>query len=164
MDCRLPSSSVHGILQARILEWVTISYSRGSLGPRDWIHVSCVFCTGHWAMWLFTTEPPGKPLELTRATSKPVSFNFTLIVLSLDPLTPISKSQCHISLVQFSHPVVPTLCNPINCSKPGLHVHHQLLKLAQTHVSWVGDAIQPSRPLLSPSPPTFNLSQHQGLF
>ena len=51
-----------------------------------------------------------------------------------------------------------------NCSTPGFPVHHQLLKLAQTHVHWVGDAIQPSHPLSSPSPPAFNLSQHQGIF
>ena len=58
----------------------------------------------------------------------------------------------------------PTLCDPMDCSTPGLPVHHQLLELAQTHVHWVGDAIQPSHFLSSPSPPTFNLSQHQGLF
>ena len=52
----------------------------------------------------------------------------------------------------------------MNCSMPGLPVHHQLPELAQTHVHWVGDAIQPSHPLSSPSPPTFNLSQYQGLF
>jgi len=52
----------------------------------------------------------------------------------------------------------PTLCNPMYCSKPGLPVHHQLPELAQTHVHWVSDAIQPSHPLLSPSPPAFNLS------
>ena len=57
----------------------------------------------------------------------------------------------------------PTLCNPMNHSMPGLPVHHQLPEFTQTHVHWVGDAIQPSHPLLSPSP-TFNLSQHQGLF
>ena len=56
----------------------------------------------------------------------------------------------------------PTLCNPMDCSTPGFPVHHQLLELAQTHR--VGDAIQPSHPLSSPSPPTFNLSQQQGLF
>ena len=50
------------------------------------------------------------------------------------------------------------------CSMPGFPVHHQLPKLAQTHVYWVRDTIQPSHPLLSPSPPAFNLSQHQGLF
>ena len=58
----------------------------------------------------------------------------------------------------------PTLCNPMDCSTPGLPVHHQLLVFIQTHVHWVGDAIQLSHPLLSPSPPHFNLSQHQGLF
>ena len=57
-----------------------------------------------------------------------------------------------------------TLCDPMNCSTPGLPVHHQLLESTQTHVHWVGDAIQPSHPLLSPSPPALNLSQHQGLF
>ena len=56
------------------------------------------------------------------------------------------------------------LCNPLDCSTPGLPVHHQLPELPQTHVHWVGDAIQPSHPLSSPSPPAFNLSQHQGLF
>ena len=54
-----------------------------------------------------------------------------------------------------------TLCDPMNCSTPGLPVHHQLLQLAQTHVYWVGDAIQPSHPLVFPSPPALNLSQHQ---
>ena len=54
--------------------------------------------------------------------------------------------------------------NPMNCSTPGIPVHHQLPELTQTHVHWVSDAIQPSHPLSIPSPPTFNLSQHQGLF
>ena len=57
-----------------------------------------------------------------------------------------------------------TLCNPTDCSTPGLSVHHQLLDLAQTHVHLVGDVIEPSHPLSSPSPPAFNLSQHQALF
>ena len=57
----------------------------------------------------------------------------------------------------------PTLCDPVDCSMPGFPVHHQLPELAQTYVQ-VGDAIQPSHPLTSPSPPAFNLSQHQGLF
>ena len=57
-----------------------------------------------------------------------------------------------------------TLCNPMDCSTPGFPVHHQLLVFTQTHVHWVGDAIKPSHPLLSPSPPTLNISQNQGLF
>ena len=57
-----------------------------------------------------------------------------------------------------------TLCDPRNCSVPGLPVHYQLPESTQTHVHWVSDAIKPSHPLLSPSPPALNLSQHQGLF
>ena len=56
-----------------------------------------------------------------------------------------------------------TLCDLTDGSTPGLPVRHQLPELAQTHVHWVGDAIQPSHPLSSPSPPICNLSQHQGL-
>ena len=57
-----------------------------------------------------------------------------------------------------------TLCDPMDCSTPGLPVHHQLPELTQTHVHRVGDAIQPSHPLSAPSPHAFNLSQHQGIF
>ena len=57
-----------------------------------------------------------------------------------------------------------TLCDPMICSMPGLPVHHQHPKFTQTHVHWVGDAIQPSHPLSSPSPPAPNPSQHQSFF
>ena len=57
-----------------------------------------------------------------------------------------------------------TLCEPMNHSMPGLPAYHQLLEFTQTRVHWVGDAIQPSHPLSSPSPPALNLSQHRGLF
>ena len=67
--------------------------------------------------------------------------------------------------IQFSSVAqsCPTLCDPMNHSTPGVPVHYQLLESTQTHVHWVGDAIQPSYPLPSPSP-ALNLSQHQGLF
>ena len=58
----------------------------------------------------------------------------------------------------------PTLCDPMNRSTPGFPVHHQLPEFTQTHVHRVSDAIQPSHPLSSPSPPASNPSQHQGLF
>ena len=58
----------------------------------------------------------------------------------------------------------PTLCNPMNCSTPGLSVHHQLLESTQTHVHQISDAIQPSHPLSSPSSTAPNPSQHQGIF
>ena len=68
--------------------------------------------------------------------------------------------------IQFSSVAqsCPTLCDPMNRSIPGLPVRHQLPELIQTHVYQVGDAIQPSHPLSSPSPPAPNPSQHQGLF
>ena len=70
------------------------------------------------------------------------------------------------SSVQFSSVAqsCPTLCDLMNCSTPGLPVHHQLLEFTQTHVHRVGDAIQPSHPLSSPSPPACNPFQHQGHF
>ena len=69
-------------------------------------------------------------------------------------------------ILQFSSVAqpCPTFCDPMDCSVPGLPIHHQLQEFAQTHVHWVGDAIQPSHPLSSPSPAIFNPSQHQGLF
>ena len=67
------------------------------------------------------------------------------------------------SIYQFSSVAQSclTLCDPVDCSTPGVPVHHQLPELAQTHVHQLSDAIQPSHPLLSPSRPAFNLSQHQ---
>ena len=71
-----------------------------------------------------------------------------------------------ISSVQFSSVAqsCPTLCDPMNCSTPGLPVHHHLLEFTQTHVHWVSNAIQPSHPLSSPFPPAPNPSRHQDLF
>ena len=75
--------------------------------------------------------------------------------------------RCSASLIlQFSSVAqwCPTLYDPMNCSTPGLPVHHKLSESTQTHVHWVSDVIQPSHPLSSPSPPALNLSQHQDLF
>ena len=71
-----------------------------------------------------------------------------------------------IKIFQFSAvaQLCLTLCDPMDCTTPGFPVHHQLPELTQTYFHWVGDAIQPSHPLSSLSPPAFNLSQHQGLF
>ena len=70
--------------------------------------------------------------------------------------------KCQFSSVAQSCPL--TLCDPTDCSSPGFSCHHQLLGLTQTHVHRVSGAFQPPHPLLSPSLPAFNLSQHQGLF
>ena len=122
VDCSLPSSSVHGILQARILMWVAISCSRGSSqGPGITSASLNVSCIGRRVLYL--------------------SVQFSSVAQSC-----------------------PTLCDPMNCSTPGLPVHHQLPEFTQTHVHRVGDAIQPSHPLSSPLPPAPNPSQHQSLF
>ena len=79
----------------------------------------------------------------------------------------IKDNSCFSVLsVQFSSvtQLCPILCDPMNCSTPGLPVHHKLPEFTQTHVHRVGDAIQPSHPLSSPSPPAPNPSQHQSLF
>ena len=75
----------------------------------------------------------------------------------------INHAFCVFSSVWFSRSVV-SICDPRNRSTPGLPVHHQLPEFTQTHVHGVGDAIQPSHPLSSPSPPALNPSQHQSLF
>ena len=91
-------------------------------------------------------------------------FSQLRLQLISDPFAAFSKKQ--ISKEQFISVTqsCPTLCDPMNCSTPGLPVHHQLPEVTETHIHWVCDAIQPSHPLSSPSPPAFNLSQHQGLF
>ena len=137
----LPGSSVHGILQARILEWVAISFSRGSSQPRDRTRISSIFCVGRQDLYHYChLGSPSYIIPLLKSFSDfPSQFS---------------------SVAQSC----PAFCDPMNRSTPGLPVHHQLLEFNQTHVHRVGDAIQPSHPLLSPSPPAFNLSQHQGLF
>ena len=93
------------------------------------------------------------------------------------PLSPVTHLWCSptrifwidtggFSSVHFSSvaQLCLTLCDPMDCNTPGFLVRHEFSELAQTHVHCVGDAIQPSHPLLSPSCPAFNLSQHQGLF
>ena len=89
-----------------------------------------------------------------------IFFFLVFFVISLFPHV------FYFSLVRFSSVAQSclTLWDPMHCSMPGLPVHHQLLRFTQTHVRWVGDDNQSSHSLLSPSPPAFTLSQHQGLF
>ena len=75
-----------------------------------------------------------------------------------------SESICVVFQFSSVTQSCPTFCDPMNHSTPGLPVHHQLLEFTQTHVHRVGNAIQPSHPLSSPSPPAPNPSQHQSLF
>ena len=127
--CNSMDYTVHGILQARILKWVSFPFSREHSQPRDRIWVSPI-AGGFFTSW--ASREAGN----------------------------------HQSSIQFSSVTQSclTLCHPMDCIKSGLLVHHQLPELAQTHVHQVGDAIQASYPLSSPSVSAFNLSQNQGLF
>jgi len=99
------------------------------------------------------------------------AFREKHFIILMEPKVPSCQltskwSPFQFSSVQFSSVAqsCPTLCDPMNRRTPGLPVHHQLPEFTQTHVYRVGDAIQPSHPLSSPSPPDPNPSQHQGLF
>ena len=94
--------------------------------------------------------PCGSPL-LTRTSTGDAQTQFVLI----------TQSKAFHLVLLLSH---VRLCNPMNRNTPGLPVHYQLPESTQTHVHWIGESIKPSHPLLSPSPPALNLSQHQGLF
>ena len=137
MHCSPPGYFVHGISQSRILKWVTVSFPRGSFPCRD---RTCVSVSPALASGFFTTVPPGK-----------AQYVLDMCYYTCNQFSSVAQSRL-------------TLCHPMDCSTPGLPVHHQLPELAQTHVHPVGDAKQPSHPLWSPSPPAFNLSQHQDLF
>ena len=161
MDCSPPGSSVHGISQARILEWVAISFSRGSSQPRNQTQVSCM------AGGFFTTEPPGKPINWAERAK--VTCLRGYMAGQQNPFNPILLQVLHgwpwdevvecvhlleqglaeaksygLAVCVFCCSVsqsCPTLCNRRDCSTPGFPVLHHLPELAQTHVCWVGDAL-----------------------
>ena len=89
--------------------------------------------------------------QLEAHEGRDLSTKYLLLVLPAPQFSSVAQS-------------CPALCDPMDCSMPGFPVHHQLLELAQTHAHRVGDAIQPSHPLSTPSLPACNLSQHQGLW
>ena len=119
-------------------------------------------------------ETPGTDPSLTafKRNQPCLCIDFELLAsinLRLFFFKPPGGLPCHSKLIVTSMIVIQsisclTLCNPMKCSMPGFPVPHYVLKFAQTHVQWVSDAIQPFRPLSPPSPPSLNLSQHQGLF
>ena len=128
MDCSLPGSSVHGILQARILEWVAISFSRER---RVWV----LTCSLHALL-----------------------LPSVLLQLEFPSLLWLSDIPLYICCWYFITKLCLTLCDPMNCSMPGFPVLHYLLEFAQIHVHWVSDPIQPSHPLSPPSLPTLSIS------
>ena len=126
-------------------------------------HWTSFTVTGAWPLQVQNAYYPSTLLVMTCRLSLAI-INFTamnsLITISGDTFACISLG----SLVQFNRSVMSDSLWPMNCSTSGFPVHHQIPELDQTHVHWVGDAIQPSHPLLFPSPPALSLSQHQGLF
>ena len=132
-----PGSSVCGIFQARILYPTRISFKiDGEIKSFRQAKVKRV----QYHQTSFTTNVKGTYIVKKYKRKKYLQNQFSSVAQSC-----------------------PTLCDPMNRSTPGLPVHHQLPESTQTHVHCVGDAIQPSHLLLSPSP-ALNLSQHQGLF
>ena len=110
----------------------------------------------------FLGQIGGKHLARGKSQMTISQFFFTRELASLKKIiVTLNHHSFQFSSVDQS---CPTLCDPMNHSTPGLSVHHQLLEFTQTHVHRVGDSIQPSHPLSSPSPPALNLSQNQGLF
>ena len=93
-----------------------------------------------------------------------LNYRGLTVVVRVTPYKLRGNSLMSLSSAQFSHSVCPALCNPMNCSTPGLPVHPQIPESIQTHVHQVGDAVQPPHPPSSPSPPAPSLSQHQRLF
>ena len=129
--------------------------------PKAWLQFwgACVRAGGSWHF-------PNVPLKTLHSCSQGGLHNLqTQRIMKILALSFKSINKASLK-VQFSSVTqsCPTLCDPMDCSMPGLPAHHQLPESAQTHVHRVGDAIQPSHPLSSPSPPAFSLSQHQGLF
>ena len=138
MECSLPDSSVHGIFQARVLEWGAIAQP---LNGAIWFRDPFLPSPGTMLVVLYFFL-----LNLTYLICSLITFQFSSVQF-------ISVTQSCL-----------TLCDPMNCSMPGHPVHHQLPEFTKTHVHRVSDAIQPSYPLSSPSPPVPDPSQHQGLF
>ena len=175
---RVHSWAVHSVVSTNIQWHVTTIiawYRRVSL---TWKF--SVLCLSHWP--LATTDlhivsiilpsPECQIVVITACSLFRLAFPLYNMPLSIfrvfSCLNHFFSVMSNISLsdVQFSSVAqsCPTLCDPMDCSTPGFPIHHQLPEFTQTHVHWIGDAIQLSHPLLSPPPPTFDLSQHQGLF
>ena len=187
--CSLPGSSVHAIFQAIVLEWIAISFSRGSSQPRDRTQVSRIVDRR------FTVWATREVYERSKVLSKYYycclvakvcdSLGTPWTVACQAPLSMASPRQEYwselafpspgdlpVSGIKAASPAFSSVCHSVVSDSLRPHgLQHARLpcpsptpRLAQTHVHRVGDAIQPSLPLSSPSSPAFNLSQHQGPF
>ena len=120
----------------------------------------CETLANHLPKWLHYFWIPTKCVWVP-VTPHPCQYLVVSVFQIVVILIAVVIPSLHFTLVAQC---CPTLCDPMNCSTPGLPVHHHLPEFTQTHVHQVGDATQPSHPLSSPSPPAPNPSQHQGLF
>ena len=133
MDCSPPGCSVHGIFQARILQWVAIPFSRGSYWPRDWTQVSCI-AGGFFTIWATRED-----------------YQITARILMQESLVSWGQSSRWIGfvvVVLFSHSVMSDSETTKDYNMPGFLVLHHFLELDQIHVHWVGDTTQPSHPVI----------------
>ena len=159
-------------LEERPTEGTHIGFDSGSMnvshGGTSWRCSVLTWLTVLLSIPIHLNAVPPQSLGL-HCTSSPGHTGFSHFKQLLHPVTLAAARDCRASQVcgflipiQFSSVAqsCPTLCDPMDCSMPGFPVHHQLWELAQTHVHWVSDAIQPSHLLSSPSPPALNLSQH----
>ena len=158
-DCSPPGSSAHGdspgknigvgyyTLLYSILAWVAISSSKGSSWIRNWTCISYISCTGGYILYQWCH------------LGSPINVNHIGIIYQI-----ILKEEWIINIwlsIQFSSVTQSCLTlQPHGQQHTSFLVRHRLLELGKTHVHRVGNAIQPSHPLSSPSPPAFNLSQH----
>ena len=174
--CNPTDYTVHGILQARILEWVAFSFSRGSSQPRDWTQVSHI-AGGFFTNWTIreaqTTRTQIGVSKLWIQYSISVSSSYTSTYehaykprhywfktnTLIFPVTKVPLACCCCCCYSVTK-LCPTLCNPMDCSMPGFPVLHHLLEIAQIHGQWVSEAIQPCHPLSFPSLPSMRYTQN----
>ena len=139
-------------------------WSKAAFPPRSW--VSFLMLTPGWDSIPLYLLPPSSAATKTKSRDFPGGPVVKTPAANARGMGSSLVRELRSHRLQFSSVAQSylTLCNPKDCSMPGLPVHQQLPEVTQTHAHQVSDAIQPSHPLSSPSPLTFHLSQHQGLF
>ena len=124
VDYSPPGSFVHGILQARTLDWAAISSSRGSSPPSDQTRVSCISCIGKWTLYHCTAYTQAKDNSTDKSWGKKFPKENKIFHNCI-------KRYFFFPVISSVAQSCPTLCD---CSSPGLPVHHQFPEFAQTHV------------------------------